>query len=768
MIPTPPAIAERVAFLRREIARHDRLYYIEARPEIGDANYDRLYRELETLEREHPELQHPDSPTRRVGGEPLSTFAPVRHDPPMMSLDKTHSRDDLLDFDRFLKDKLGLDRVAYVVEPKIDGVAFGLRYEHGRLARAATRGNGEVGDDITQNIRTIRTIPLHIATDAAVVEVRGEVFMTKEGFLRLTRGQEAAGEAPFMNPRNGAAGSLKLHDPREVARRPLDAVLYAAGRLDGLAFATHAALLDQLAVWGFRVPAYTRCADIEGVLAAIAALEQRRHDFPFEMDGAVVKVDNRTLYDAPGMGATAKSPRWTRAFKYEPERAETVLADITVQVGRTGVLTPVAELEPVRLAGSIIARATLHNADEIERKDIRIGDHVWVAKAGDVIPAIESVLTEKRTGAERRFVMTAICPACGGTVVRRAEEVAHRCVNPACPAQLVARIEHFAARDALNIDGVGGVLAEKLAEYGLVRDPLDLFALTRESLAALLMRKSSTGKDVLFGVRNAQKVLDAIQAARLLPLDRWIFAIGIPNIGSTVAEHVAACHRQLADLADSSVLQAVMRLEALYTRADQENPRSRHSTTNPPRDEAERAARQTRYDVLCDEVEQTGERLVREGGATRAADAGRPARFMCPIKIEAARAVIEFFASDYGRTLLRRLDELGIRPTAAATPATAATGPLAGQTFVITGKLSVSREVLATQIRQAGGTVADTISRAVTGLIVGADPGGTKHARAQELGIRQFAETELLARLAGATPHPAGSAPPEARQGELL
>lgn len=594
-------ITERVAFLRREIARHDHLYYVEARPEIGDADYDRLYRELEALEREHPDLRSPDSPTQRVGGAPLASFAPVTHDPPMMSLDKTHSRDDLLDFDRFLRGKLGRAALAYIVEPKIDGVAFSLRYEKGLLVRAATRGNGDSGDDITQNVRTIRAIPLHIATEAAVVEVRGEVFLPKNGFLKLTQQQEAAGDAPFMNPRNAAAGSLKLLDPREVARRPLDAVLYASGALDGIAFDTHAGLLAQLAAWGLRVPAYTRCADIAAVLAAIAELEKRRHDFPFEMDGAVVKLDDRSLYDAPGIGATAKSPRWARAFKYVPERAETVVAAITVQVGRTGVLTPVAELEPVRLAGSIIARATLHNAEEIARKDIRVGDHVWLVKAGDVIPAIESVIPEKRTGVEQEFTLPATCPSCHGPVTRLEDEVASRCANPACPDQLVAQIEYFAARDALDIEGIGDVLAKKLVESGLVRTPLDLFVLTPETLSALCVGRSTKRCAVLFGEKNAQKMLIAIRNARTRPLDRWLLAFGIASIGATTASSIAACNARLSDIPNSVILRELAK-----------------------RDD-------------------------NQGGD----------RDLTPLK---ARTVIDFFTNPEGKRLLMRLHEMGIDP----------------------------------------------------------------------------------------------------------
>jgi DNA ligase (NAD+) len=696
-----PAIAERAACLRRDIARHDRLYYVEARPEIGDADYDRLYRELEALEREHPELAAPDSPTRRVGGAPLASFAEVRHDPPMMSLDKTHVPEDLIDFDRFLCRQVQAVAIGYVVEPKVDGVAFSLRYEQGALTRAATRGNGDVGDDITTNVRTIRTIPLRIDTSAAVVELRGEVFLPKEGFLRLTRQQEAAGDAPFMNPRNAAAGSLKLLDSREVARRPLDAVLYAAGALEGVRFTTHVALLEQLASWGFRVPQFVFCSGVAAMLEAVRALERQRHDFPFEMDGAVVKVNDRQLYEA--LGATARSPRWARAFKYEPERAETVVREITVQVGRTGVLTPVAELEPVRLAGSIIARATLHNADEIARKDIRVGDHVWLVKAGDVIPAIESVITEKRTGEEHPFTMPAACPACQGPVTRLEEEVASRCTSPACPAQRVARLEHFAARDALDISGVGGVLAEVLVERGLVTDPLDLFTLDASALAGVVMRQSATGRDVVLGEKNAGKIMQAIERARALPLDRWLFALGIPRIGSTVAAQAASCHASLREIASSALLPQVVRDGDSARNIPSPAPAAAPEAPLPP--------------------------------------------VACPVKYEAAKAILTFFSGEYGRALLGRLDTLGIHPAAAGTCA-AAGGPLQGQTFVITGTLSLPRPEMERRIKAAGGRMADAVTRATTFLVVGAEPGGSKYRKAQELGTPQITEAEL-GRIAG-------------------
>ena len=734
---------ERLHFLRDEIRRHDRLYYVEARPEIGDADYDALYRELETLEREHPEWLSPDSPTQRVGGAPLSAFAQVRHNPPMMSLDKTHSRGDLIDFDTFLRRQLPGEVWDYVVEPKVDGVAFSLLYEKGLLVRAATRGNGEVGDDITANVKTIRSIPLSLAGAPALLEARGEVYMTRTGFAELNRREEEAGREPFMNPRNAAAGSLKQLDPREVARRPLDAVIYAAGAVKGADFPSHGGLLKQFADWGFKPPPWQRlCVDIQAVLAAIDELEALRHSFPFEIDGAVVKVNRRDLYDR--LGSTAKSPRWARAFKYEPERAETRIWKITVQVGRTGVLTPVAELEPVLLAGSEIARATLHNADEIARKDIRIGDRVWVVKAGDVIPAIESVLTGKRDGTETVFAMPAACPECGGAVARIGDEVAQRCTNPACPAQRVGRLEHFASRDALDIRAIGGKVAEALVAQEWVTDPLDLFSLTLPQLESFRIGDEATGTRK-FG-KNAQTALEALEAAKSLTLDRWLFATGIPNVGVTVAEQIAAAHSRLSELPDSPVLAAVLRLSDLYGQAAAVNPRS---TLNRPKDEAEREERQTRFNRICGEIGVLSDTLIAAGVAAKTPGTALPPQVMCVIKTEAAKAVLGFFASDYGKAYLERLLALGIDPQAKPKATLAADAPLAGATFVLTGTLSQPRNDFAARIKAAGGLVQETVSKNTRYLVAGADAGAAKLTKARNLGTAVLDEAGLLALLSG-------------------
>ncbi|MDD2454993.1 MAG: NAD-dependent DNA ligase LigA, partial [Kiritimatiellae bacterium] len=565
---------------------------------------------------------------------------------------------------------------------------------------------------------------------------------------------EEAGREPFMNPRNAAAGSLKQLDPREVARRPLDAVLYAAVAVSGADFPTHGGLLARLAEWGFRTPPWQRlCVDIRAVFDAIDELQALRHTFPFEIDGAVIKVNRRDLYAR--LGSTAKAPRWARAFKYEPERAATRVESVTVQVGRTGVLTPVAELTPVLLAGSEIARATLHNADEIARKDIRIGDRVWIVKAGDVIPAVESVRTGERDGTERVFAMPSACPECGGAVARLADEVAHRCTNPGCPAQRVGRLEHFASRDALDIRAIGGKVAEALVAQELVTDPLDLFVLNLERLAEFRIGDDNGGARK-FG-KNAQTALQSLESARALPLDRWLFATGIPGIGVTAAEQIAAAHKNFSGLADSPVLQAVLRLEELYATAATVNPRS---TANRPNDEAEREERQRLFNRACGEIGVIGEDLAAAGLATRSAGTSLPPQYICVIKPEAPRAVLEFFKSEYGRSYLQRLLGLGIDPVAKPAAAPGADAPLAGKSFVLTGALSKPRPEFAAMIKAAGGIVQDAVSKNTLYLVAGDAAGESKLTKARKLGTEIIGESVLLEMLAARTAPEAVQPPP--------
>ena len=681
---------KRMDFLVAEINRNDHLYYALARPVISDAQYDSMYEELLRLEKEHPEFKDPNSPTLRVSGEPLSAFRQVRHDPPMKSLDKCYEKGALLQFDAFLKRELSNgEKWSYVVEPKVDGVSMSLFYENRVLVRAATRGNGEVGDDVTQNVRTIRSIPKVLPEDAPdELEVRGEVYMTRDGFVRLNESLDEAGRDVFMNPRNACAGSLKLLDPKIVAKRPLDMVVYNAGGVGCDSFLAHTEMVAAFERWGFKVAPFSRVSDdMEGAIAAIDELGARRHDFPFEIDGAVIKVNERTLYGA--LGATAHSPRWARAYKYAPERAETVVRAITVQVGRTGVLTPVAELESVELAGSVISRATLHNADQIAEQDIRIGDHVWIVKAGDVIPAIDGVLKEKRTSEIVPYVFPSVCPVCGGRVMRIGDEVALRCVNPACPAQLQRRLRHFASRDALDIKALGDRLSDIFVEKGIVKDILDIFTLDYNALALLDIGEEGTSRK--FG-RNALNMAEAVAAARKLPLDRWLFAVGIPNVGVTVARDIAQEHEKFSDLRDSAILRDVVANDALKGRE----------------------------------------------------------RKILRIKYESAKAVLEFFSSAYGLSFLERLLALGIDPASVKEPAVAADGPLVGLGCVLTGTLSRPRTEYAKLIELAGGNVQSAVSSKTRYLIAGENVGASKTRKAAELGVEVIGEERLKELLNGA------------------
>ena len=681
-------IQARIAELRGLIEKANRDYYDLHQPTVGDRDYDMWEAELLRLEKENPEFATDDSPVRNVAGGVSEGFAKVTHDPPMQSLDKTHSKDELSDFDSYIRSQLHSTPTpslyTYLVEPKVDGVSLSLRYENGILVRAATRGNGRVGDDITANARTIRTIPQVLPVTAPkTLEVRGEAYMTREGFVELNKRQAAAGLEEFANPRNACAGSLKQLDAKVTAERPLDVVIYNAGGVGCDGFASHTEMIVAFREWGFPVAPWSKsCRTMDEVFAAIDELQEKRHSFRFEIDGAVIKIDERKFYDI--LGATAHGPRWARAYKYAPERAETVVEAITVQVGRTGILTPVAELKPTELAGSTIARATLHNADQIARQDIRIGDHVWLVKAGDVIPAIDSVIPEKRTGEEKVFEMPRTCPVCGGEVVREEGEVAMRCVNPACPAQLSRRIEHFASRNALDIRALGETVVDALVGQKLVGDPLDLFSMRAVDLYALEISGHRFGK-------NAQTVMDALAAAKSLPLHRWLFAMGIPNIGVTVAKDIAAEHGKMSDLVDSAVLRNVI-----------------------------------------------------ENDAKKGKD-----RQILQIKVEAAKAVLGFFESEYGKRFLARMAELGIDP-ASEKPADVKTeGPLVGMGCVLTGTLSRPRGEYAKLIEAAGGIVQGAVTSKTRYLIAGENTGATKTEKARKLGTEVIDEARLRELLGG-------------------
>ncbi|MCX6958346.1 MAG: NAD-dependent DNA ligase LigA [Verrucomicrobiae bacterium] len=547
----PETMKSHVADLRKQIQHHDQRYYDEAAPEIADRDYDLLYRELVELEKKYTTLIVDDSPTQRVK-ERSQGFLSAAHLVPMQSLDNTYSEEEVIEFMKRLQKLLPGEEVLLTLEPKIDGVAIALLYEDGKLVRGLTRGDGTMGDDVTRNIKTISEIPhqLH-GKIPKLLEVRGEVYLSKKMFAQLNEERDEAGLPAFANPRNAAAGSLKQLDPAIVKERQLSAIFYGNGACEGSALKTQLELIDSLRQWGLPTHETTwRASTSEEALQGIRELGKIRHDYVFETDGAVLKVDQLAQRDR--LGSTSKAPRWAIAFKYEPERAETRLLDITVQVGRTGILTPVAELEPVVVAGSRVARATLHNEEEILRKDLRIGDCVMIEKAGEVIPAVVRVLQEKRTGEERHFKMPTNCPVCHAAVIKKEGEVAIRCSNVSCPAQLQRQIEYFASRRAMDIAGLGEAVVVQLVDAGLLKSVADLYALRAEQLLPLER----------MGEKSVENLLQSIDQSRGRPFWRLLVALGIPHVGvtgaRTLAEHFHTMQRlQLASVDEFLAIEEV-------------------------------------------------------------------------------------------------------------------------------------------------------------------------------------------------------------------
>ena len=699
--------AKRVQQLREEIRKHDRLYYEEAAPIISDREYDRLYSDLVDLEAEFPDLVTPDSPTQRVGGKPLKAFEQVAHLTPMLSLDNTYSEDEVKNFYNRIQRLLPNEKIPVVIEPKVDGVAVSLIYESGKLRQAATRGDGTVGDNITQNIRTIRSVPERLR-DAApkLLEVRGEVYMDRKGFEKLNEERKKQGLPLFANPRNVAAGSLKQLDPAIVAKRPLGIVLYGTGATEGLDVDLHSEVFPLLKKLGLPTTEWWRVAkSVDEILSAIHDLDAIRHKLAYQTDGAVVKANSFAQRER--LGFTAKSPRWAIAYKYAAERVETVLNDIIIQVGRTGILTPVAVLEPVFVSGSTVGRATLHNEDEIKRKDIRIGDTVVIEKAGEVIPAVVEVAKSKRPRDAKPFDFAkhihGKCPVCGGPIRRDPDFVAWRCENLQCPAQTTRRVEFLAARGALDIESVGGIVADKLVERGLVREPLDLFELQIEQLAKLNLGTEEAPR--VFGEKNATKAINAIERARTLPLSRWLFALAIPDVGKTTATQLARFHDNVDEVAHSQLLRDVL-------------------DYHQKREQKESA-------------KEIAERLIKAGFAERSKSKAGKDGIVTEVGSVVAHSILDFFASVTGKKILRRMKELGIQPKSEKVSAKkAAELPLAEKTFVLTGTLpSMTREEATEKIESLGGHVSSSVSKKTDYVLAGAEP-GSKFDKAKGLGIK--------------------------------
>ncbi len=523
-------IKKRMRELVDQIAYHDTKYYVEDNPEVSDYEYDMLVKELGKLEMEHPELVLPDSPTQRVSGTPIEEFPRVEHKVAMLSLGNSYSAEELREFDARVRRLLGGEKVEYVVELKIDGLGIALLYEDRSLVRGATRGDGRIGEEVTSNIRTIRSVPLKLKPDGGLrtVEVRGEVYMPIDGLKSLNKAREKDGEPLFANPRNAAAGSIRQLDPKIAASRPLESYFYTLSFSADKVPATHEACLEAVRKSGLRTSPHTRKFDsIDQVLEHIASWESRRDELEYEIDGMVVKVNS--IAQQEKLGYTSKEPRWAIAYKYPPKQMTTKLLSIQVQVGRTGVLTPVAVLEPVQVGGVTVTHATLHNEDEVKRKDLRVGDVVLVERAGEVIPQVVKPIVDKRTGKEKEFRMPQNCPVCGSKAVREEGEAARRCVNFSCPAQIKERLLHFCSRDAMDMEGVGPSLLDQLVDKGLVSDPADIFRLKKEDLLGL------EG----FADKSAQNVIDAIHQSLGKSFENVLFALGIRHVGKTTANDLA-------------------------------------------------------------------------------------------------------------------------------------------------------------------------------------------------------------------------------------
>lgn len=518
-------VQRRLEELREQIRYHSRKYYTEDDPEISDYEYDQLYRQLETLEGEYPDLVTEDSPTRKIGGAVYNTFAPVVHQVPLESLHDSFSPEELLDFDRRVRETVG--ETEYVVEPKFDGLSVALEYRNGVFVRGSTRGDGVTGEDVTENIRTIRSVPKVLGEPVPFLEVRGEVYMSDGSFERLCERQELMEEKTFKNPRNAAAGSLRQKDPKITAQRELSIFVFNVQQVEGKTLTCHDQSLEWLRTLGFPVSAdYRKSRDIETILEYIREIGDKRGDFDFPIDGAVVKVNDFAQREE--LGSTAKFPRWAEAFKYPPEEKETTLLDIEVNVGRTGVLTPTGRFEPVTLAGTTVSRATLHNQDFISEKDIRIGSKVILRKAGEIIPEVVAVLESPSDS--QPYLLPETCPSCGERVTRVDGEAATRCTNPQCPAQLLRNLIHFASRDAMDIDGLGPAILEQLLQQGMIASPADLYTLEVSQLQTLER----------FGKKSAQNLVASIERSKSNDLSRLVYALGIPHIGAKAAQVLCA------------------------------------------------------------------------------------------------------------------------------------------------------------------------------------------------------------------------------------
>ncbi|GAB2776175.1 NAD-dependent DNA ligase LigA [Salinimicrobium soli] len=655
---------EKIRSLREELHHHNHLYYVLDKPEITDYEFDQKLKELEKLEKEHPEFYDENSPTLRVGGAVTKNFATMVHEHRMYSLDNSYSKEDLENWEKRIRKQVD-GEVNYTCELKYDGASISLTYEKGEFKQAVTRGDGFKGDDVTNNVRTIRSVPLKLQGDyPEKFEIGGEIVLPYEGFAHLNAARVEAGEEPYANPRNTASGSLKLQDSAEVARRPLDCLLYGL-KGSKIGIKTQYESLEKARSWGFKVPEEAILAkDLDEVLKYINYWDVHRHDLPYETDGVVVKVND--LHQQDELGYTSKSPRWAMAYKFQAEQVSTKLNKITYQVGRTGAITPVANLEPVQLGGTTVKRASLHNADQIEKLDIREGDTVYVEKGGEIIPKIVGVDFTKRDPKSEPTKYITHCPECNTELVRNEGEAQHYCPNTnGCPPQVIGRIQHFISRKAMDIEGLGGETVALLVNEGLIGNYADLYELKKEQILPLERMAEKSADNLITGIENSKEI----------PFERVLFALGIRYVGETVAKKLAKEFKSIDALEKAS------------------------------KEELER-------------VDEIGERI--------------------------AESVVEFFASKENVENVERLKEYGLQLSISAEKLANQTNKLEGQTFVVSGVFTMSRNDLKKMIEDNGGKVSGSISSKTSYVVAGENMGPSKHAKAESLGIPIISEDEFL------------------------
>ncbi len=728
-------IRAQLAALREQIEQHDYRYYVLDDPAVPDSEYDRLFRQLLDLEARYPQLVSADSPTQRVGGQPLEGFEEVRHRLPMLSLDNALSDEAMIDFDRRVHDRL--DRqgdLSYAAEPKLDGLAISLLYEGGVLVQAATRGDGSRGENVTRNVRTIASIPLRLHGSGwpGVLEVRGEIFMPKQGFERLNERQRANGEKVFANPRNAAAGSLRQLDSRITAKRPLAMFCYGLGEVEGRAMDdTHSANMQLLSTWGLPISPELRVVDgLSGCADYFADIGLRRESLPYDIDGVVFKVDR--VADQQTLGFVARAPRWAVARKFPAQEALTVVEAVEFQVGRTGAVTPVARLTPVFVGGVTVSNATLHNMDEVQRKDVRVGDTVFVRRAGDVIPEVVRVLPERRPADTQAVEMPRQCPVCGSDVLKADDEAVARCSGGLfCAAQRKEAVKHFASRRAMDIEGLGDKLVDQLVENALIDDPADLFQLRQDQLAGLPR----------MGEKSAANLVAALQKSRETSLPRFLFSLGILGIGETMAANIAAACGSLdgvmalrmSDLVEIKASQA----KRLHEVLGESVPSTAEVATLAGLPGLKWFSHS--HALLLAEQFATVEDVRSAPVASLANSPG--------VKIEGvgdvlAEKLVTFFRQPHNRDVIRKLIACGVS-WSEGEPAPRGDGlPLAGKTFVLTGSLSESRDVVKDRLQALGGKVTGSVSKK-TDYVVAGEEAGSKLAKAEKLGVAVLDEAGL-------------------------